>query len=81
MFGTNNKWGYFPAVSAGADIAKIFKLDMFNNLKLRASYGVTGSLPPQAGLSIQNITSLGNYFYSQVHMCWLMVPTRMPTPI
>ena len=64
MFGTNNKWGYFPAVSAGLDIAKIAKLNMFNNLKFRASYGVTGSLPPLPGLSIANITSLGQYFYS-----------------
>ena len=27
MFGENNKWGYFPAVSAGVDIAKLFKLE------------------------------------------------------
>lgn len=65
MFGTNNKWGYFPAVSAGLDIAKIAKLDMFNNLKFRASYGVTGSLPPLPGLSIANITGSNNYFYTQ----------------
>ncbi|QEH42907.1 SusC/RagA family TonB-linked outer membrane protein [Chitinophaga sp. XS-30] len=44
-FGANNKWGMFPAVSAAW---RISNLDVFrgsrviNDLKLRASYGVTG---------------------------------------
>lgn len=48
VFGANNKWGLFPAVSAGWLISneKFFKnlnLSWLNTLKLRASYGVTGN--------------------------------------
>lgn len=44
-FGKNNKWGAFPSVSAGWDIAKesLFRLKNVSNLKLRASYGITGN--------------------------------------
>jgi TonB-linked SusC/RagA family outer membrane protein len=45
-FGANNKWGYFPSVSAawrvtGEDFLKSNAL--ISNLKLRASYGQTGN--------------------------------------
>lgn len=48
VFGTNNKWGLFPAVSAGWMVSneKFFKdwnIGWLNTLKLRASYGVTGN--------------------------------------
>lgn len=48
VFGANNKWGIFPAVSGGWLISneKFFKnwdQKWLNTLKLRASYGVTGN--------------------------------------
>ncbi len=46
-FGENNKWGNFPAVSVGWDMAKEdFLMDQtaINQLKLRAGYGVTGTI-------------------------------------
>ncbi len=48
VFGVDNKWGIFPAVSAGWMISneKFFKNlapSWLNTLKLRASYGVTGN--------------------------------------
>lgn len=48
VFGSNNKWGVFPAISAGWLISneKFFKklnLSWWNTLKFRASYGVTGN--------------------------------------
>lgn len=48
VFGANNKWGVFPAVSAGWMVSneKFFKnwhLDWWNTLKIRASYGETGN--------------------------------------
>src|SRR5574344_129213 len=48
VFGGDNKWGIFPAVSGGWMISKekFFKnlnLRWLNTLKLRASYGVTGN--------------------------------------
>ncbi len=44
-FGKNNKWGMFPAVSAAWRISNLPALSnsrVINDLKLRASYGVTG---------------------------------------
>ncbi|MDR6941028.1 TonB-dependent receptor [Mucilaginibacter pocheonensis] len=45
-FGTNSKWGSFPSVSAGwliSDEDFMKNATLFNNLKLRASYGVAGN--------------------------------------
>lgn len=45
-FGANNKWGVFPAVSAAwriSDESFMSSSSTFNNLKLRASFGVTGN--------------------------------------
>ena len=55
---TDNKWGYYPAVSGGWTISneKFFKsmnAKFINHLKLRASWGQNGS-----------IAGLGNYLYS-----------------
>lgn len=44
-FGNDNKWGMFPALSAAWRISNLPALKdskLFNDLKLRASYGVTG---------------------------------------
>lgn len=44
-FGPNNKWGLFPSVSAAWRLSNLeyFKnISSINDLKLRASYGVTG---------------------------------------
>jgi len=45
-FGSNNKWGAFPSVSAGYNISEEDFMDsigFINNLKLRASYGISGN--------------------------------------
>lgn len=44
-FGEDNRYGIFPAVSAGVDISKLTDISGVDNLKLRAGYGVTGNLP------------------------------------
>jgi TonB-linked SusC/RagA family outer membrane protein len=62
QFGPNNKWGYFPAVSGGIDFAHLVDIPTVNALKLRASYGVTGSLPPYSYLSIPTLTISGQYY-------------------
>jgi len=62
QFGENNKWGGFPAVSAGVDIDKIADLASFDQLKFRASYGVTGTLPPESYLSLRRLGPVGNAF-------------------
>lgn len=53
-FGANNKWGTFPAVSAGWRISKEPFMDQvafISDLKLRAGYGVTGNNDFAAGKS------------------------------
>ncbi|MFV8341003.1 SusC/RagA family TonB-linked outer membrane protein [Flavobacterium sp. XS2P39] len=45
-FGPNNKWGYFPSVSAGWVVSQedfMKKSDWISNLKLRASWGEAGN--------------------------------------
>ena len=61
-FGVNNKWGMFPAVSGGVDISKITDLNNVNLLKIRASYGVTGALPPSPYLSQFSYAPTGQNF-------------------
>lgn len=56
-FGTNNKWGYFPAFSAGWRLKEesfLKDATWLTELKLRGSYGTTGN---QAG--IDNFASRG----------------------
>ena len=46
VFGTNNKWGYFPAVAMGWNVHKedfMEDVNVLNNLKLRFSYGSVGN--------------------------------------
>jgi len=45
VFGANNRWGTFPSVSAAWNIAEesFMKDGIFNQLKLRAGYGVSGN--------------------------------------
>lgn len=44
-FGRNNKWGLFPSMSLGWNLAKenFFQLAGVNTLKVRGSYGLTGN--------------------------------------
>lgn len=56
-FGGDNKWGYFPSVSAGwliSDEAFLAAVPAVNNLKLRVSYGVTGNnqIPNYGAISL-----------------------------
>ncbi|MDJ1480675.1 SusC/RagA family TonB-linked outer membrane protein [Cytophagaceae bacterium YF14B1] len=64
QFGANHKWGMFPGVSAGVDLSQILRVKAIDNLKLRASYGVTGALPPSSYLSLRTLTAGGSYFYA-----------------
>ena len=46
VFGVDSKYGNFPAVSLGWNVAKenfLLNSDIVNNLKFRASYGLTGA--------------------------------------
>jgi iron complex outermembrane receptor protein len=78
-FGPNNKWGYFPAVSAGIDVTKLVQIPTFTSLKLRGSYGITGALPPSAYLSQYLFGSTGTYYINGGFIN-TYGPTQNPNP-
>ncbi len=59
-FGANNKWGNFPAVSAGWMISEEEFMkstrDVISSLKFRAGYGVTGAIPNDSYMSISRLS-------------------------
>lgn len=61
-FGPNNRWGNFPAISAGWVVSNegFWNLKAVNYFKLRASYGITGNF--EIG-NYSHFTTLGNVFY------------------
>jgi TonB-dependent starch-binding outer membrane protein SusC len=63
-FGANNKWGLFPSLGGGLDLAKVLDISAIDNLKVRASYGVTGNMPKDSYLSLLRLGPEGNFFYN-----------------
>lgn len=66
-FGVDNKWGNFPAVSAGWRISQEnFMKDVkwVNDLKLRADFGVTGNQDFSSYQSLNTMTGYGYYVYN-----------------
>jgi TonB-linked SusC/RagA family outer membrane protein len=51
-FGENNKAGFFPAASAGVELTEFIDMGPVNSLKMRASFGITGNLPPDPYLAL-----------------------------
>jgi len=59
VFGSENKWGFFPAVAVGWNAHKesfLAGVSWLSNLKLRASYGSVGNeaIAPYGSLSLAN---------------------------
>ncbi len=82
-FGANNKWGNFPAVSAGWNIDRedfMKNIEFVNNLKLRVGYGVTGN----SGIpNYSSLVTLGTGgFYLNPDGAWRQTygPSRNPNP-
>jgi len=63
-FGADNKWGLFPAVSGGVELAKFIGSSAIDNLKPRVSWGLTGNLPPSDYLSLLRLGPRGNFYYN-----------------
>ncbi|WP_020605929.1 SusC/RagA family TonB-linked outer membrane protein [Spirosoma spitsbergense] len=66
-FGRNNRFGYFPSVSAGWNLSQeafLKSVSWLSDLKLRASYGLTGNfqIPNYGSISLLNYQNyiLGN---------------------
>ncbi|WP_240768758.1 SusC/RagA family TonB-linked outer membrane protein [Olivibacter sp. XZL3] len=82
-FGNNNKWGNFPAVSAGWNITEepfMKSLAFVNYLKLRAGYGVTGNSGFENNASRVTLGGGGRYLYPDEAYRETYGPTRNPNP-
>jgi TonB-linked SusC/RagA family outer membrane protein len=77
-FGSNHRFGYFPAVSAGWIISeeKFLKQNkLINYLKLRSSFGYTGNS------EIGNFQYLGTFSTTGGYLGFTgITPTRLPNP-
>lgn len=62
-FGSNNRWGTFPSVAVGWNIAQesFLSNSAFNTLKLRGSWGITGN--DRIGDYQYSATLLSDFFY------------------
>ena len=78
-FGEDNRFGIFPAVSAGVNLAKLANLSNVDNLKLRVGYGVTGNLPNENNL-FASVFDPGPRFFSDGDFVPSFGPTRNPNP-
>jgi len=63
-FGTGNKWGLFPAIGAGVDLANLLDVASMDVLKVRVSYGITGNQPSDSYQSLLRLGPSGNFFYN-----------------
>jgi len=66
VFGANNKWGYFPSTSVAWRASEenfLKNLNFFTDLKVRASWGVTGNQAISPYASLAQISSGANYPY------------------
>jgi iron complex outermembrane receptor protein len=64
-FGANKKWGLFPAIGGGIDLASVLNVRFLDNLKLRAGYGITGNQSLESYMSLQRMgNSWGNTYYN-----------------
>jgi TonB-dependent starch-binding outer membrane protein SusC len=82
-FGANNKWGDFPAVSAGWSISKENFMQSFSfvdDLKLRAGFGVTGNSGIANYSSLVTLGEGGNYIYPDGVWRQTYGPNRNPNP-
>jgi iron complex outermembrane receptor protein len=68
VFGANEQWGYFPSVGVAWRLSEegfLKNQRLFNDLKLRASYGETGNATGFSAFTAQQISgTLGTYYYN-----------------
>lgn len=79
VFGANNRWGYFPSVGIGWRIIQesfMKNQHAFDDLKLRASYGVTGNSSGFSAFSAQYIIGTNGTFYYDGQQLAAFGPTQ-----
>lgn len=82
LYGTKKPWGLFPAVSAGWRITREAFMQhqhIFDDLKLRAGYGVTGTQPSDLFLGVA-LLGYGDYYYMNGQWFPTLTPSQNPNP-
>ena len=82
LLGADKPWGTFPAVSVGWRINKenfLANASFIDDIKLRAGYGVTGTLPGASFLGV-SLLNYGGYFLSNGQWILGLNPVSNPNP-
>ena len=82
-FGANNKWGNFPAVSAGWNISEedfLQDVKFVDYLKLRVGYGITGNSGFSNNASRVTLGGGGRYLFPDGKYYETYGPNRNPNP-
>jgi hypothetical protein len=82
LYGTNDPWGTFPAISVGWRLKEesfLKDVSFINDLKLRVGYGVTGTQPSSSFLGVATLGYSGAV-YTDGEWIQTLVPRRNPNP-
>ena len=82
LWGTDNAWGLFPSISVGWRITEeafMKNQKIFDDLKLRVGYGVTGSQPKDPFLGVAML-KYGSYAFVNGNWVQTIVPASNPNP-
>lgn len=82
LWGTDNAWGLFPSISVGWRITEeafMKNQKIFDDLKLRVGYGVTGSQPKDPFLGVAML-KYGSYAFVNGNWVQIIVPASNPNP-
>ena len=82
LWGTDNAWGLFPSISVGWRISEeafMKNQKIFDDLKLRVGYGVTGSQPKDPFLGVAML-KYGSYAFVNGNWVQTIVPASNPNP-
>lgn len=82
LWGTDNAWGLFPSISVGWRITEeafMKNQKIFDDLKLRVGYGVTGSQPKDPFLGVAML-KYGSYAFVNGNWVQSIVPASNPNP-
>lgn len=81
-FGSGNKWGIFPSVAASWRISQedFFRNDVVSDLKLRASFGITGSQEIGNYNSLSTLGALSNGYLIGGKKITIVLPQQYTNP-